>query len=619
MLKTAKVVGLNSDTDAALAQVFSSDGLNLFIITSCSFDDAFTKTRQVLFDAQEIFASTEGSVSEKLSKTLSFIQQALSEAENLQVLVAVVCVDPAGSVFYLQSIGSDLVTYLLRDGNRNDLGSMSEGTLVSGMLKPGDRVVMATKSLVELLDGDSGSLSRFPIENLEDEVAAHLPEADPYPVAAIVAEVEAVVEPETENIRTEEKIASSFENHMNFKETAGQLGKSLVGRLPHSRKGIAIFIVVVAALALAGLFFNAQSKKDSEILANFEGRLKVASEEYSKAQSLKDSDSPAALNSLTSAKSTVDDALKIKPQDGRALDLKRQIEEGSGDVMKIYQMGDFPLWLDLDLIKKGLVAKRMSLSLGNLLILDETTAALVEVGITNKSQQILAGQEKLGEAKLASLNGEIAWVYSEDKGMVKIDTKSKEAKVSIKKDDDWGRIVEIFGFASNVYLLDSGNPSARSTNAQVRAEQGRSTAGSGQIWKYVPVVLGYADKQAYFKEGVKANLSDVKRMQIDSSVWVLRGGGEILKFTQGSPDFFSLSGLDKPVRDPKSFYVSDTTDDLYLLDSGNNRLLVMDKKGVYKAQYQSDKFGSLSDLVVDEKRKKAYLLDGSKIYVMELK
>ena len=45
----------------------------------------------------------------------------------------------------------------------------------------------------------------------------------------------------------------------------------------------------------------------------------------------------------------------------------------------------------------------------------------------------------------------------------------------------------------------------------------------------------------------------------------------------------------------------------------------MDKKGVYKAQYQSDKFGSLSDLVVDEKRKKAYLLDGSKIYVMELK
>lgn len=588
MLKTAKVVGLNSDTDAALAQVFSLDGVNLFLITSCSFEDAFTKTRQVLFDAQDVFTSTEGSISEKLSKTLGFVQQALSEAENLQVLVAVVCVDPAGSVFYLQSIGGDLVTYLLRGGNRNDLGSMSEGTLVSGMLKPGDRVVMATKSLVELLDGDSGAL-RFPIENLEDEVAAHLPEADPYPVAAIVVEEEVIVQPGA---------APSSGNRVSLKETAGVLGKALVGRLPRSRKGIAVFIAAAVVLVGVGLFTNVQRKKDSEAATRFSSSLKIASDEYGKAQSLKDSDSLAALASLAAAKAAVDEALRIKPQDSRALDFKKQLEEGSGDVMKVYQIGDFPLWLDLDLIKKGLVSKRLSQSLGNLLILDEETVVLVEIGIANKSQQALAGKDKLGEAKLASLNGEAAWVYSEDKGMVRVDTKSKEAKAVIKKDDEWGKISGIFGFAGNVYLLDSGK---------------------NQIWKYVPVVAGYSDKQSYFKEGVRANLSEVKSMQIDSSVWVLRGGGEILKFTQGSADFFSLSGLDKPIKDPKSFYVSDGTDNLYLLDSGNNRLVVLDKKGNYKSQYQSDKFGSFSDLVVDESGKKVYLLEGSKIYSMELK
>lgn len=587
MLKTAKVVGLNSDTDAALAQVISLDGLNLFIIISCSFEDAFAKTRQVLFEAQEIFSSTEGSVSEKLSKTLGFIQQALNEAENLQVLVAVVCEDPTGSVFYLQSIGGDLVTYLLRNGNRNDLGSMSEGTLVSGMLKPGDRVVMATQSLVELLDGDSGAL-RFPIENLEDEVAAHLPEADPYPVAAIVVEEEVVAQLEVADVI----------DRTSFKETAGILGKALVGRLPRSRKGIAILTVVAVVIIATGLLTNIQRQKDSEITARFENSLKVASDEYDKAQSLKDSDSPAALASLATAKMAVDEALKIKPKDGRALDLKKQLEEGSGDVMRIYQMGDFPLWLDLDLIKKGLASKKLSFSLGNILILDETTATLVEIGLANKSQQTLAGQDKLGEAKLASLNGEIAWVYSEDKGMVRVDTKSKEAKAVIKKDEDWGGIAEIYGFASNIYLLDSNK---------------------NQIWKYVPVVLGYSDKINYFKEGVKATLSDVKKLQIDSSVWILKNGGEILKFTQGSPDFFSLNGLDKPVKDPKSFFVADTTDNLYLLDSGNNRLVVLDKKGVYRAQYQSDKLGSFSDLVVDEKGKKVYLLDGSKIFLMELK
>ncbi|MDP3733226.1 MAG: hypothetical protein Q8Q91_01675, partial [Candidatus Daviesbacteria bacterium] len=70
---------------------------------------------------------------------------------------------------------------------------------------------------------------------------------------------------------------------------------------------------------------------------------------------------------------------------------------------------------------------------------------------------------------------------------------------------------------------------------------------------------------------------------------------------------------------PKSFFVSSDTDNLYLLDSGNSRLLVLTKLGAYKVQYQSERLGGFSDLVVDEKGKKVYLLDGSKIYTMDLK
>ena len=56
-----------------------------------------------------------------------------------------------------------------------------------------------------------------------------------------------------------------------------------------------------------------------------------------------------------------------------------------------------------------------------------------------------------------------------------------------------------------------------------------------------------------------------------------------------------------------------------MLDSGNSRIVVLDKKGVYKAQYQGDKLGLIDDLVVDEGGKKIYLLDQSKIYSIELK
>ncbi len=599
MLKTAKVVGLNSDTDVALAQVFSSDGVNLFTIVSCSFEEAFIKTRQTLFDAQDTFSSAEGSISEKIGSTLNFIKEALNETENLQIIVGAICEDEIGSVFYLQSLGDSLVTYLLREGKKNDLGSMSEGALVSGILKPGDRVVMATKSLVELLEEEEGSLSGFPLESLEDEVASLLPEADPYPVAAVVAEVENILplpEEIDEELSPDTNLGSSPK--INFKEVLSTSAKTLITHIPRSKKVIAVLACLLIGFIFLGTFIGARQKKDSEVVANFEKNYSLALENFNKAKQSKDTDQVASLAGWASAKTSLDEALKIKPGDSRALDLKKEMEEISGDILKVYMIENIPVWLDLDLIKKGLSAKKLSLSLGNILILDENLKVLVQIGIQNKSQESLAGQDKLGEALLSSLNGEIAWVYSEDKGIIRIDTKSKEAKVVIKKDDEWGEISEVFGFASNLYLLDSNK---------------------NQIWKYVPVVSGYSDKQSYFKEGVKVDITDVKKFQIDSSVWVLRGNGEILKYTQGSTDFFSLSGLDKPINNPKSIFVSDKTENFYLLDSGNNRLLVLDKKGNYKSQYQFDKLGTFSDLVVDETGKKVYLLDGSKIYSMDLR
>jgi len=56
MLKTAKIVGLNSDTNSALALVSrNTSGLYLFLIVSCSSDDSFSRTRSALFEAEDLF------------------------------------------------------------------------------------------------------------------------------------------------------------------------------------------------------------------------------------------------------------------------------------------------------------------------------------------------------------------------------------------------------------------------------------------------------------------------------------------------------------------------------------------------------------------------------------
>jgi len=305
-----------------------------------------------------------------------------------------------------------------------------------------------------------------------------------------------------------------------------------------------------------------------------------------------------AKSKLDSALSKVNRALTLKPKDTDAQNLKKQIEQDAPLVLQQFKVNEFPLFLDMDLVKKNFRASQFSLSDGKILALDPAVKTLIVIDISKKSNQILAGSEQLGEAAFSSLNGPLAFVYSKDKGVLRIDTTNQKTSSVAKKDSEWGEIRDIYSFAGNIYLLDSTK---------------------NQIWKYLPTTEGYSDKREYLNKTTKVDLSGALRMQLESSVYVLKSGGEMLRFTRGDKDNFSYSGVPSGLKDPKSFFVSSDTDNLYILDSGNSRLLILTKTGSYKGQITGDKFATVTDLVVDEKGKKVYLLDGSKIYQVELK
>ncbi len=281
---------------------------------------------------------------------------------------------------------------------------------------------------------------------------------------------------------------------------------------------------------------------------------------------------------------------------------KQIIQEQSKQVEQTKPAVSFQEYLSLDLIKQGFSSKYLSLSDNKILMLDENNKTLVLLNLDKKSNQIIAGKDNLGDAVFASLNGNLAFVFSKDKGVLRVDTTNQKVVVVAKSDKEWGEIAGIYGFAGNVYLLDKGNPE--------RVE--------GQVWKYLPVAEGYSDKRKYLNEGVKADFSSAKTIQIESSVYILKQGGEINRFTKGTADFFSLGGLDKPLKEAKTIFTSSEVDDLYILDADNARLLVTSKVGAFKQKYEGDKFAIALDLVVDEKNKKVYLLEGNKIYTMEL-
>ncbi len=558
-------------------------------------------------EISDFYFDFEGSPPEKLKATFEQAKEKFAQDEFSFLAASI-----SGKILYFMVKGEAEV-YLKRDNKLSSL--LTVGTneqLISGFLQPADKLLFSTKSLVSFLDADLEKSLSLPLDSFEEEVTGRIGASnlENQSLAGLAVEVEqesaesqvSVDQEEIPSLQKEESIAgdnlysavSGIGSKVNLVAMVTKLVRNYFPKSGRGRLIIGIILILIIGL---GVGFKVKMNKDAQKLAAFQQVLQKAKDDFNTAKGLASLNLVDAKAKLDLAKNEVNQALSMKPEDSEAQDLKKQIEQDSNSILQQSSVSDFPLFLDMDLVRKNFRATQMSLSSGKLLLLDPDAKTLVAIDLAKKSNQILAGSEKLGDANLSSLNGGLAFVYSKDKGVLRIDTTNQKVTTVAKKDADLGKIADIYGFAGNIYVLDV----------------------TGQIWKYIATNDGYSDKREYLSKNTKADFSSALRMQIESSIYVLKTGGEILRFTKGDKDNFGYQGLDKGVKDPKSFFVSSDTDNVYILDSGNSRLLILTKTGSYKGQMSGSEFANASDLVVDEKDKKVYLLDGSKIFQVDLK
>jgi hypothetical protein len=601
MIKVAKVVGLNSDTHAAqLLVATQSSDLNLYVVVVCKTEDAFTKARFALSEAEQVFFSTQDSISSRINQTLEKINELLSEAEEKEVVMAVLQDDSQETkAIYIMHSGNSAPSrsssvLLLREGQLTDLCELGpSGQLVSGFLKLNDRLLITTLSIKGVLGRELEKVISLPIDLVEDEFIGRLPQAEVLPTASIILENRSI---EIE-LKEESPLVSRHATlpRINLSQAVHTVTDLMPRVIPRSRQSLAILGGLILVVVLIGAVFSFIQRRSSASEAEFEGFYAQALEQFEKAKGLKDLDPSSSSQSIVLAEKALSDALRVKPEDNKALGLQREVNEQKGSILKVFDMPEISNWLDLELIKKGFSTNKLSLSLGKVVLVDKNLGSLVLIELGSKSHQILAGSDSFGEGELAAINGDSVFVYSADKGINRFNLQEDGVVEVTTPDESWTGVIDLFGFGSNVYLLDRG-----------------------QIYKYVPIEKGYSGVQSYLKGETVVDFNTALRMQIDSSIWVLLSTGRIHKFTQGLEEEFNIIGLDKPLNSPRSFFVSDETENIYILDSGNQRLVVINKKGGYQSQYKSEAFAKYSDLIVSERDKKIYLLDGGKIDLLEL-
>ena len=107
------------------------------------------------------------------------------------------------------------------------------------------------------------------------------------------------------------------------------------------------------------------------------------------------------------------------------------------------------------------------------------------------------------------------------------------------------------------------------------------------------------------------DLGSAKDLAIDGSIYVLNNNG-VSRYLAGSLTDFHLPFLFTPLSGTGKIATEIGWSNIYILDAGNNRVLVIDKKGNLVETLTSKDFTKLKDFIVDEKNKVMYLLnDGS--------
>ncbi len=349
--------------------------------------------------------------------------------------------------------------------------------------------------------------------------------------------------------------------------------------------------LILLFILLVSIGFGIKQKKSNDLRNKYAGLLKEASDGVDQAVSLASVSPERSRELFYDAEQKLKTIKDLNIKDSQFDNLKKKIDESRAAILGEYLVTPDMFW-DLSILASGFKGDVVTASGGNIYILDKSGKRVVSVAFETKKSKVVANQTQINEAfDMATYEGRTFILMSD--GVYEVG--SGKNKVV---DKTWSGEAFIKSFAGNIYVLDKNG------NAVYRY-QGQGSA--------------FGDRGNWLAAGTKTDFSDALGWVIDGSVYVLYPSSKILKYSLGSPQSFSLAGILPEISKIDAVYGDADNANIYILDTAGKRVVVIDKKGKYVAQYINDQIGQASNLVVSEADKKIILLIGDKLYTFDVK
>lgn len=528
-------------------------------------------------------------------KSYDSIKLALSSLEEkipLHVTPSIVVVAILKNVLYGFIIGSGVIE-LKRKAELTPILSVEHSKLqsVSGYLQDDDKIILSSPSFSQLLSKEelAKHLATDPLSDIAEDILPLLHKTEDGSLCALALsfkqdesagestfETETISEPVihegAQRIRNnghEETLEEAIEQQPDATHTPFRgfnlptfhipLKITQFFSLSHKKKLFLSVCVLLLLILSASIYFAKKQQEDTKRKALFDATYAQALQKYEDGQSLADLNTPLSRDNLTEAEKILKDAQNSFP---KGTDERTKTDELLGKVQT---------------------------SLADVSGASQVSAE--EAALSNSP--LLLALSKNKNASSAVSNGNTVFLLGKN-NISSFNSTSEQTKEVIKNDNAWQNGVGIGRYLSNLYVLDTKDG----------------------IVKFVPSGSSYS-KSSYLTTNV--DLSNAKDIALDTSVWVLFSDGTIQKFLRGKPESFSVTGLDTAFKNPSKIYTDTDSKNLYILDKGNGRIVVLDKNGAYTSQYQAGILKNAVAFDIQEKDKIIYVLANNKAYKFPMK
>jgi hypothetical protein len=360
---------------------------------------------------------------------------------------------------------------------------------------------------------------------------------------------------------------------------------------PQSKKMTFTIAIILLVLLGISIGFGIRQKNINNLKNKYQGILKQAENDIDQAISLASINLDKSRQLFADSEQKINQIDSMKVKDPGIEILRKKINESRAAILGEYLVKP-DMFLDLTLLSSGFTGRAISYSGGQISIMDSTGSRIIGVDVSTKKSKVIAGPSVISSASdLASYEDrvfalETDGIYEVGGGSQKVINKT------------WSGDALIAAFAGNIYVLDKSG---------------------GMIYRYAGIGNSFGDKQNWLAAGTNVNFTNVRQIAIDGTIYTLYPNSKILKFSQGSPLNFNVKGAIPEIGNIDAISGGPDNTYVYLLDKAGGRVVVTDKKGVYKAQYADQLISSAINLVVSEVDKKIILLTGDKLYSIDIK